>query len=104
MKKLILFLAVLSAFFCLFAVSASAEVLDWTETQDLGFAPKTTTDGLVTFDTTSRVMLTYTVTDPETEETTTVYTTYPAYYILKCNDTVFSSKRTELEPILCHWS
>lgn len=97
MKKLLLFALVLSCFLCAFAITASAEVLEWTETQDLGFSPKTTTDGTVTFDTTSRVMLMHTVTDPDTQETTTIYTTYPAYYILKCTDTVFSSKRTELD-------
>ena len=97
MKKLLLFALVLSCFLCAFALTASAEVLEWTETQDLGFSPKTTTDGTVTFDTTSRVMLKHTVTDPDTQETTTIYTTYPAYYILKCTDTVFSSKRSELD-------
>ncbi|MBQ7761675.1 MAG: leucine-rich repeat domain-containing protein [Clostridia bacterium] len=97
-KKILLTLLIVSLLACTFAITVGATVPEWTETKSLdGFSAKTTTDGTVTFDTTSRVMLSHTVTDPDTQEETTVYTTYPAYYILKCTDTIFSSKRTELD-------
>ena len=80
-KKLLLFLAILSALICALTISVSATVPDWTETKDLGFAEKTTTDKSTTFDTTSRVMLL----DGDT------YVTYPTYYIIKGTDTTFTT-------------
>ncbi|MBQ7353398.1 MAG: leucine-rich repeat domain-containing protein [Clostridia bacterium] len=97
-RKILLTLLLVSLLICVFVIAVGAEVPEWTETKTIdGFSPKTTTDGTVTFDTTSRVMLSHTVTDPDTQEETTVYTTYPSYYILKCTDTVFSASTTEFD-------
>ncbi len=86
-RKLLLALTLVAIFTFVFALSVSAEILEWTETQDLGFSPKTTTDGTVTFDTTSRVLL---------SNGDGTYTTYPTYYIIKGTDTKFSVS-TELD-------
>lgn len=83
--KIILFITLLVALLSVFAFAVSAEVPEWTAMQYLDeMADKATFGADGTKATaTSRVMLAHEVTDETTGETTTVYTTYPAYYICK---------------------
>lgn len=83
--KIILFITLLVALLSVFAFAVSAEVPEWTAMQYIDeMADKATfgADG-TNATATSRVMLAHEVTDETTGEITTVYTTYPAYYVVK---------------------
>lgn len=95
--KIILFITLLVALLSVFAFTVSAEVPEWTAMQYIdGMADKATfgADG-TNATATSRVMLSHEVTDETTGETTTVYTTYPAYYVVK-NSTAVGFSFTEI--------
>ncbi|MBR2444255.1 MAG: leucine-rich repeat domain-containing protein [Clostridia bacterium] len=95
--KIILFITLLVALLSVFAFTVSAEVPEWTAMQYLDdMADKATfgADG-TNATATSRVMLAHEVTDETTGEITTVYTTYPAYYVVK-NSTAVGFSFTEI--------
>lgn len=95
--KIILFITLLVALLSVFAFTVSAEVPEWTAMQYIDeMADKATfgADG-TNATATSRVMLAHEVTDETTGEITTVYTTYPAYYVVK-NSTAVGFSFTEI--------
>ena len=95
--KIILFITLLVALLSVFAFTVSAEVPEWTAMQYIDeMADKATFGADGTKATaTSRVMLAHEVTDETTGEITTVYTTYPAYYVVK-NSTAVGFSFTEI--------